>query len=50
MNQLLPLARAGGQGLKAVFALLKLLRPERPIHSHGVHAGGHSHPHAGLQW
>lgn len=53
MNQLLPLARAGGQGLKAVFALLKLLRPERPIHSHGVMLEGtltHTRVFSGEEW
>lgn len=50
---LLPLARAGGQTLKAVFAVLKLFRPERPIHSHGVMLDGtltHSRVFSGEEW
>ncbi|SDI60448.1 hypothetical protein SAMN04488693_11546 [Arthrobacter subterraneus] len=53
MSGLFPLARAGGQGLKAVFAVLRLFRPDRPIHRSGVLLHGtltHTRVFSGEQW
>lgn len=52
--KLLPLAaRAGGQAFKSVFAVLKLFRPDRPIHRSGVVLQGtlvHTRVFSGEDW
>ncbi|WP_309070250.1 hypothetical protein [Arthrobacter sp.] len=53
MKALPVLSRAGGHGLKAVFAGMKVFRPHRPIHSHGVLLEGtltHSRVFSGEEW
>lgn len=47
------LTRAGGEGLKAVFAGIRVVRPRRPIHCNGVLLEGtltHSRVFSGEEW
>lgn len=53
MKVLSTLARAGGQALKAVFAVMLVFRPGRPIHRNGVMLGGtltHTRVFSGEEW
>lgn len=53
MSGLSVVAQAGGQALKGVFAVLKVARPDRPIHTRGVMLDGtltHHRVFSGEEW